>query len=140
MAEPFTLQQIVPILRRGELVGLQIARVVHDAVARKRLTLVEALRIVDRIVADLCRDRLVVDVGCATSKLSRFSTSNASGADAQNTSGRCPAAVSRTNAMPATVLLFRISILMSGFAFSNAALYAEVSSFGKDVITVTVPA
>ncbi|CFU02180.1 Uncharacterised protein [Bordetella pertussis] len=60
--------------------------------------------------------------GALASSLSRPSTSKASGALAQKTSGRWPAGVSRTKAMPDTVFLLRISSLMSGWAFSKAAL------------------
>src|SRR5687768_5044333 len=42
--------------------------------------------------------------------------------------------------MPAEVPLFRISTLSCGNFFSYAALYAEVSSLGKDVTTVMLSA
>ena len=64
VAEPLRTQQVGPLLGRRQLVGAQVAGVVHDPVAGQRLALVEPLGIVDRIVADLGRDRLVVDVGC----------------------------------------------------------------------------
>jgi hypothetical protein len=43
------------------------------------------------------------------------STSKASGAEAQKTSGLAPAACSRTKAMPAAVFLFRISSRSFGY-------------------------
>jgi hypothetical protein len=53
-----------------------------------------------------------------TSRLPLASTSKASGAEAQKTSGREPAACSRTYAMPAAVFLFRISSLSLGYFVS----------------------
>jgi hypothetical protein len=42
--------------------------------------------------------------------------------------------------MSCTVLLFRISSWIVGWAFSNSRLWGGVSAFGSEVTTVTVPA
>ena len=72
MAEPLRLEQIVPLGGRRQLVGLEVTRVVHDAVARERLALVEALRVVDGVAADLGRDLGVVALGRGRQQLVAF--------------------------------------------------------------------
>ena len=59
MVEIRRLHQIGPLLGRGHLVGLHVARVPHQAVASKGLPQVEALWVVDRVVAHLGWCRLV---------------------------------------------------------------------------------
>ena len=53
MAEVLGPRQIAPLLGRRQLVRLQVARVPHDSVACQRLAVVQALRVVERVVADL---------------------------------------------------------------------------------------
>jgi hypothetical protein len=53
MAEIDRLLEVVPFLRRRQVVRPQIARVVHDAVAGSGKAHVEAVRIVHRVGADL---------------------------------------------------------------------------------------
>ena len=55
MPEVDRLLEIVPLARRGDVVRLEIARVVHDAVAGRGEADEIAVRIVDRIRADLRR-------------------------------------------------------------------------------------
>ena len=58
VAEVDRLLEIVPFLRRRQVVRAHVARVVHDAVAGRGEADVEAVRIVDRIGADLVGDAL----------------------------------------------------------------------------------
>ena len=53
VAEVLGPRQIAPLLGRRQLVRLQVARVPHDSVAGQRLAVVQALRVVERVVADL---------------------------------------------------------------------------------------
>ena len=53
VAEVLGPRQVAPLLGRRQLVRLQVARVPHDSVACQRLAVVQALRVVERVVADL---------------------------------------------------------------------------------------
>src|SRR5436190_23214908 len=66
-------------------------------------------------------------------------TSKASGADAQNRSTWLLDLVSSTYLTPALVLRFCTSSVTPGVAFSNAFLIGSVTSFEKEVTTVTLP-
>lgn len=56
MVEVGRLREVLPLLRRRQLVGLHVALVPHDAVARGREAGIEAVLVVDRIRADLVGD------------------------------------------------------------------------------------
>jgi hypothetical protein len=56
MIEVGRLREVLPFLRRRQLVGLHIALVPHDAVARGREAGIEAVLVVHRIGADLLGD------------------------------------------------------------------------------------
>jgi hypothetical protein len=63
VAEVHGLHEVGPLRRRRQLVGGEVARVPHQAVAGERLAEIEAVGVVDRVVAHLRRRRLVDEVG-----------------------------------------------------------------------------
>src|SRR5215207_4931671 len=75
--------------------------------------------------------------GC--SRLLPFSTSKASGAEAQNRSTWLLPLVSSRNFTPALVLRFCTARVVPGTAFSKACLIVSVTSLEKEVTTVTLP-